>query len=239
MTVEQMKQKKQQLGYSCEQLSELSGISLEIIQNIFSGNEKEWSLDVLQQLEKIFKENVIDSNTISASLVCESKMEYGVSKKSRECTLEDYYQLPDERRAELIDGVIYDMSAPTIIHQKISLEISVRLHAFISQKKGACMVFSAPVDVQLDCDEKTIYADYLYSNKSVEKDLMPRLVQSDFTDEIKEMLLYVCSVHEELLKSSFDEILKRYSSFDEYFEKEYAIDKEVKENLIKKYCHEK
>ena len=164
MTVEQMKQKKQQLGYSCEQLSELSGISLEIIQNIFSGNEKEWSLDVLQQLEKIFKENVIDSNTISASLVCESKMEYGVSKKSRECTLEDYYQLPDERRAELIDGVraelidgvIYDMSAPTIIHQKISLEISVRLHAFISQKKGACMVFSAPVDVQLDCDEKTM-----------------------------------------------------------------------------------
>ena len=111
MTVEQMKQKKQQLGYSCEQLSELSGISLEIIQNIFSGNEKEWSLDVLQQLEKIFKENVIDSNTISA---------------------------------------------PTMIHQKISLEISVRLHAFISQKKGACMVFSAPVDVQLDCDEKTM-----------------------------------------------------------------------------------
>ena len=38
-------------------------------------------MDVLQQLEKIFKENVIDSNTISASLVCESKMEYGVSKK--------------------------------------------------------------------------------------------------------------------------------------------------------------
>ena len=40
MTVEQMKQKKQQLGYSCEQLSELSGISIEIIQNIFSGNDK-------------------------------------------------------------------------------------------------------------------------------------------------------------------------------------------------------
>ncbi|MFQ9073123.1 MAG: hypothetical protein ACLR43_10645 [Faecalibacillus faecis] len=67
---------------------------------------------------------------------------------------------------------------------------------------------------------------------------MPRLVQSDFTDEIKEMLLYVCSVHEELLKSSFDEILKRYSSFDEYFEKNMQLIK-VKENLIKKYCHEK
>ena len=47
-------------------------------------------------------------------------------------------------------------STPTMIHQKISLEISVRLHAFISKKKGACMVFSAPVDVQLDRDEKTM-----------------------------------------------------------------------------------
>lgn len=154
MTVEQMRRKRQQFGYSCEQLSELSGVSLETVQKIFHDNEEVFSPDILKQIESVF-ENKRDSDR-GFSYVCESKMEYGISKKSRECTLEDYYQLPDERRAELIDGVIYDMSAPTIIHQKISLEISVRLHAFISQKKGACMVFSAPVDVQLDCDEKTM-----------------------------------------------------------------------------------
>ena len=118
--------------------------------------EKEWSLDVLQQLEKIFKENVLIQIQYQLLLCANRRWNMEYQKKSRECTLEDYYQLPDERRAELIDGVIYDMSAPTIIHQKISLEISVRLHAFISQKKGACMVFSAPVDVQLDCDNKTM-----------------------------------------------------------------------------------
>ena len=154
MTVEQMRRKRQQFGYSCEQLSELSGVSLETVQKIFHDNEEVFSPDILKQIESVF-ENKRDSDR-GFSYVCESKMEYGISKKSRECTLEDYYQLPDERRAELIDGVIYDMSAPTIIHQKISLEISVRLHAFISQKKGACMVFSAPVDVQLDCDNKTM-----------------------------------------------------------------------------------
>lgn len=154
MTVEQMRRKRQQFGYSCEQLSELSGVSLETVQKIFHDNEEVFSQDILKQIESVF-ENKRDSDR-GFSYVCESKMEYGISKKSRECTLEDYYQLPDERRAELIDGVIYDMSAPTIIHQKISLEISVRFHAFISQKKGACMVFSAPVDVQLDCDEKTM-----------------------------------------------------------------------------------
>ena len=154
MTVEQMRRKRQQFGYSCEQLSELSGVSLETVQKIFHDNEEVFSQDILKQIESVF-ENKRDSDR-GFSYVCESKMEYGISKKSRECTLEDYYQLPDERRVELIDGVIYDMSAPTIIHQKISLEISVRFHAFISQKKGACMVFSAPVDVQLDCDEKTM-----------------------------------------------------------------------------------
>ena len=36
-------------------------------------------------------------------------------------------------------------------------------------------LFAALLLKLFDCDEKTIYADYLYSNKSVEKDLMPRL----------------------------------------------------------------
>ena len=34
-------------------------------------------------------------------------------------TLEDIYALPDGQRAELIDGVIYDMTPPNRIHQKL------------------------------------------------------------------------------------------------------------------------
>lgn len=34
-------------------------------------------------------------------------------------TEEDYYNLPDNVRAELIDGKFYDMASPSRIHQEI------------------------------------------------------------------------------------------------------------------------
>ena len=77
-------------------------------------------------------------------------------KKQGEYTLEDYYALPDERRVELIDGVIYDMSAPTFVHQDISGLIYSDLRQQIKQHGGDCMPMYAPVDVRLDCDDKTM-----------------------------------------------------------------------------------
>ena len=75
MTVEQMRRKRQQFGYSCEQLSELSGVSLETVQKIFHDNEEVFSPDILKQIESVF-ENKRDSDR-GFSYVCESKMEYG------------------------------------------------------------------------------------------------------------------------------------------------------------------
>ena len=39
-------------------------------------------------------------------------------------TIEDIYNLPDGQRAELIDGVIYDLAPPSRIHQKISTRLA-------------------------------------------------------------------------------------------------------------------
>ena len=61
MTVEQMRRKRQQFGYSCEQLSELSGVSLETVQKIFHDNEEVFSQDILKQIESVF-ENKRDSD---------------------------------------------------------------------------------------------------------------------------------------------------------------------------------
>ncbi len=71
-------------------------------------------------------------------------------------TLKDYLALPDDQRVELIDGVFYDMSAPLTLHQTISFTIATALARFIDDNNGSCEVFEAPVDVQLDCDERTI-----------------------------------------------------------------------------------
>lgn len=93
-----------------------------------------------------------------ATLVEEAQPKYGDvrEKKQGEYTLEDYYALPEEQRVELIDGVIYDMSAPTPLHQLIGGEVYTAIRKYIEEKGGSCLPFYAPVDVRLDCDDKTM-----------------------------------------------------------------------------------
>ncbi len=50
-------------------------------------------------------------------------------------TIEDFYALPEGTRAELIDGVIYDMApSPLRIHQKLSFKLSQSIGNFIDSK---------------------------------------------------------------------------------------------------------
>lgn len=86
--------------------------------------------------------------------VRETNAEYGALQGGY--TLEDYYALPDDQRVELIDGVFYDMAAPTVGHQIIGLEIREQLSAYIKAQKGRYLPLAAPVDVQLDCDNRTM-----------------------------------------------------------------------------------
>lgn len=77
-------------------------------------------------------------------------------KKQGEYTLEDYYAWPGDERIELIDGYIFKMDAPTIAHQIVGFQICMRLYNYIDSQKGKCIPLVAPVDVQLDRDDKTM-----------------------------------------------------------------------------------
>lgn len=68
----------------------------------------------------------------------------------------DYYALPEDVRAELIDGQIYYQVAPSRIHQKILGKIHQRISNYIDSKSGSCEVYPAPFAVKLWEDEKTI-----------------------------------------------------------------------------------
>ena len=87
-------------------------------------------------------------------MICEES--FGWVSRQRSYTLEDYYALPDERRVELIDGVFYDMASPSTVYQYFITELTVCIRNFIGDRKGGCLVFPAPLDVQLDCDEYTM-----------------------------------------------------------------------------------
>ena len=160
MTLEEMKRIKQERGYSLAQLSEYSGVPLGTVQKIFSGETEHPRYATLQALEKVLSpdggtyryDNVPRESKVQEAMIYEPFD----CKRQGEYTLEDYYALPKERRVELIDGVIYDMSAPTFVHQHISGVVYSQIRNYIDSQKGGCLPMFAPVDVRLDSDDKTM-----------------------------------------------------------------------------------
>lgn len=162
MTLTEMKRIKQELGYSNEQIAELSGVPFATVQKIFSGTTRRPRYATLQALTQVFegtKPDDADRQDSGASAVKEEIFSYGTyktKKKQGEYTLEDYYALPDDYRAELIDGVIYDMSSPNFNHQLLLARLHMTLFSYILANKGKCFALGAPLDVQLDCDNRTM-----------------------------------------------------------------------------------
>ena len=71
-------------------------------------------------------------------------------------TEEDYYNLPEDVRAELIDGRIYYQAAPNRKHQTVLSELHLTIGNYLKSKRGPCRVFPAPFAVKLFKDRKNI-----------------------------------------------------------------------------------
>lgn len=69
------------------------------------------------------------------------------------CTIDDIYALPDGERAELIDGQIYYLAAPSRTHQRILFSLSRKIADYIDSKGGNCEVDIAPFAVFLNNDD--------------------------------------------------------------------------------------
>ncbi len=74
-------------------------------------------------------------------------------RREKTYTVEDIYALPDGERAELVDGVVYDMSPPSRRHQQILLHLGRKIADYIEGKKGECEVNIAPFAVFLTKDD--------------------------------------------------------------------------------------
>ena len=69
-------------------------------------------------------------------------------------TSEDYWNLPEGERAELIGGKFYDMAPPSRIHHEISGQIYKTITNYIDARRGSCKVYAAPFAVNLDADDR-------------------------------------------------------------------------------------
>lgn len=188
MTIEEIRKLKAELGYSNAKLSNESGVSLGTVNKALSGASAcpryETMLAMWNTLQKRKREldgsvkSVEYKYTIapSDSIVREEAAQYGIrqDKGPGDFTIEDYLNLSDDHRVELIDGVFYDMAAPSVTHQRMVAGIGFQIQAFILKKGGPCEGFLAPTDVVLDEeDDKTIVQPDIFivcdPNKVTEK----------------------------------------------------------------------
>lgn len=167
MTVEEIKKRKKELGYSNEKLASLSGVPIGTVNKVLSGQTKNPRYETIRALGRAMIDFSLTSYTYDyfggeEHCIRESQKFYKNDRasnypKQREgYTIEDYYNLPDDVRVELIDGKFYDLSAPSFAHQEIISYILVEISNFIRKNGGECKVLPAPFDVKLDSDDKTI-----------------------------------------------------------------------------------
>ena len=171
MTIEEMRIRKRELGYTNQMIAERTGIPLSTVQKIFAGATTSPRRDTIAALEKLLAPDTgrYGEFRTDTPLLRESVPTYGgksfrsgidgtqaLKSGAGPYTLKDYLELPEDQRVELIDGVFYDMAAPTTIHQSIAGYLHKKFLDHVLEHKGPCFPFISPVDVQLDCDDKTV-----------------------------------------------------------------------------------
>ena len=205
LTPEEMKEYKRKLGYTNEMVAQKSGVPLGTVQKIFSGSTKRPRRETLIALSKVFQPDITESAGLS--MLREPAAPYGSQSQSQGLGLHnggrrlhakqanesasatlstgDYYALPDDRRAELIDGVIYDMASPSKLHQGVLQGIFVQLDHCMEYCRDTCFLYIAPSDVELGDDQNTVVQPDLYIHCNLEKELdAPHHGAPDFILEV-------------------------------------------------------
>ena len=150
---------------------------------MFSGQTKHPRADPLLELSKGLSDKNYDFATYA---VRDEAAEYSVEYANRfeavtnerwprqgHYTIQDIRKLPDEIKVELIDGVIYDMTAPKPIHQDLLFELALKFRKCIEESGSDCKVRLAPFDVRLLQDDKNM----------LEPDIFITCDESKLTDE--------------------------------------------------------
>ena len=164
--------------------------------------------------------------------------------------MKDYYALPEDRRAELIDGVFYDMAAPSLRHQSILLSLAIQFRECIKEHHQACEVYIAPCDIRLDKDDYTmVQPDLFVICGEYDRNALCYEGAPDLAIEIlspatrsKDMLLKLFKYHQAgvreywIVDPKFNKVTVHYFDTEEYDPKQYSFEDIVPIEISGRQC---
>ena len=158
MDISHLKELKKESNLTNAEIAELSGIPFSTVNKIFSGATENPRYATLLAIEQVLTHKqklplYYDEHKQEPCLVHESPAPYCYT--ARRYDYSDIEKLSETTRAELIDGRLYLMSAPSRIHQFLVAELFFSIKSHIRQNRGACHVYTAPFAVRLFADDKT------------------------------------------------------------------------------------
>lgn len=221
--IEKLKNRKKELGWTNQRLATESGVPAGTLNKILNGTTRYPRDETVGALVKAMGMDYyeLDNLETDAAVIRETGG-YQVTKIEKRATLDTYYSLPDELRAELIDGKLYYMAMPSLRHQSIIMTLSALLYHYFSDKKKDCRVFTLSCDVRLDCDDYTILEPDIFVIRGRKS-----FVSGAYCMGAPELVIEVVS----LSSSKHDYELKRYK-YHNAGVKEYWIVDPIKMRIV-------
>ena len=258
-SVSELKEIKRKKGYTNEMIAEKTGVPLSTVQKVFSGQTKHPRHDTLLDLSKGLSDHNYDFATY---VVREEAAEYSVEyedlfeaitnerwPRQGHYTLKDYFALPDQVRVELIDGVMYDMTAPKRIHQDLLFELALEFRKCVEASGSDCKVRLAPFDVRLlqddrtmlepdifiTCDESKATEDYYDGAPELTVEILsPSTRRKDFL--VKTLSYQRAGVREYWIVDPRDRVVRVFFFEEDDFPVTYSFDDEIPVRISEGKC---
>ena len=139
MDIQVLRKMKKEVGITNGEIAELSGIPVSTVNKIFSGATKNPRYATLLAIEQVLASReklpfTYNPMTEEPTMIKETVQPY--QYRARKYEREDIDKLSEYTRAELINGRLYMMAAPSRMHQWVVSELLFLIKNHIKKKKG-------------------------------------------------------------------------------------------------------
>ena len=172
---------------------------------------------------------------ISALVVSGEEMDYN---------LPDFFTFPQEKLDKVLNSLtdcyktmpFNNEAYKAMFKEIVNNNVPILFHCAAGKDRTG--IAAALILTLLGVSREDVIKDYLISNETA--DLAIEANKKRFNiknDDEKAQQIFegLCMVKQTSIEAALDEIIKRYGSFEEYFEKEYGITNEIRNQLCQRY----